>query len=119
MLGLGSTRQIERGSAWPCRAPLEGRTDVTGSSLTPFVVPIVGMICLAALLAIVYYADSHPEWKRAGQEPGHRPVGPASSTAVMSGAGTGQLSGESGRVVGEPGQFSGESGQPAAEPPSA
>ena len=126
MLGLGSTRQIERGSAWPCRAPLEGRTDVTGSSLTPFVVPIVGMVCLAALLAIVYYADSHPEWKRAGQEPGHRPVGPASSTAVMSGAGTGQLSGESGRVVGEsgqfsgePGQFSGESGQPAAEPPSA
>ena len=99
---------------------------MTGSSLTPFVVPIVGMVCLAALLAIVYYADSHPEWKHAGQEPGHRPVGPASSTAVMSGAGTGQLGGEAGQVVGEsgqlggePGQFSGESGQPAAEPPSA
>ena len=98
---------------------------MTESSLTPFVVPIVGMVCLAALLAIVYYADSHPEWKRAGQEPGHRPVGAVSSTAVMSGAGTGQLSGESGQVAGEsgqlagePGQFSGESDQLANSPVS-
>jgi hypothetical protein len=99
---------------------------VTGSSLTPFVVPIVGMVCLAALLAIVYYADSHPEWKHAGQEPGHRPVGPASSTAVISGAGTGRVAGEPGQVAAEsgqaadgPGYLSSESGQPAGEPPSA
>ena len=116
MLGLGSTRQIERGSAWPCRAPLEGRTDVTGSSLTPFVVPIVGMVCLAALLAIVYYADSHPEWKHAGQQPGHGAVGPGHSTAVISGEGTGQLSGEPGQVAGEPGQVTGEPGHLAGEP---
>ena len=92
---------------------------MTGSSLTPFVVPIVGMVCLAALLAIVYYADSHPEWKHAGQEPGHRPVGPARSTAVISGEGTGQLSGEPGQVAGEPGQVTGEPGHVAGEPPSA
>ena len=84
---------------------------MTGSSLAPFIIPIVGMVCLAAFLAIVYYADSHPEWKHAGQEPAHRAVGPARSPAVTSGAGTGRLSGESGQVAGE-------SGQVAGEPPS-
>ena len=101
MLGLGITRHIERGSAWPPGPPLEGRADVTGSSLAPYIIPIVGMVCLAALLAIVYYADSHPEWKHAGQQPGHGPVGPGHSTAVISGAGTGQHTGEPGQVTGE------------------
>lgn len=85
---------------------------MTGSSLTPIVVPIVGIICLAALLAIVYYADSHPEWKHAGQEPGHRAIGPPGSPAVTPGAGAGQLPGEPGHLSGEPGHLGGE-------PPSA
>ena len=118
MLGLGITRHIERGSAWPAGPPLEGRADVTGSSLAPYIIPIVGMVCLAALLAIVYYADSHPEWKHAGQEPGHRAVGQGGSAAVISGAGTGQHAGEPGQVAGEPGQLAGEPGQRAGESPA-
>ena len=70
---------------------------MTGSSLAPYIIPIVAMICLAALLIAVYYADSHPEWKRAGQEPGQRVAGEARPPEVASRA-------ESGAVTGEPPQ---------------
>ena len=33
-----------------------------GSSLAPFVIPIVAMVSLAAWLAIIFYADRHPLW---------------------------------------------------------
>jgi hypothetical protein len=83
MLGIGNTGLSP-----------EGRADMTGSSLTPFIVPIVAMICLAFLLGVVYYADSHPEWKRPGQEPGHTITGQASSSAVTSPTGSGELTDE-------------------------
>jgi hypothetical protein len=72
---------------------------MTGSSLAPFIIPIVAMICLAALLIAVYYADSHPEWKSARQEPGHRVVGEArppeaGPPEVASRAGRDALTGE-------------------------
>ena len=67
---------------------------MTGSSLAPFIVPIVAMICLAFFLGVVYYADSHPEWKRAGQEPGRTPADQASSSAVASHPGSGELTDE-------------------------
>jgi hypothetical protein len=67
---------------------------MTGSSLAPFIIPIVAMICLAVLLIAVYYADSHPEWKSAGQEPGHRVVGEARLPEVATRADSGALSGE-------------------------
>jgi hypothetical protein len=64
---------------------------MTGSSLAPYIIPIVAIICLAVFLGIVYYADSHPEWKRTGQEPGRRITGEASSPAVDSPPGSGEL----------------------------
>jgi hypothetical protein len=76
---------------------------MTGSSLAPFIVPIVAMISLAFLVGIVYYADSHPEWKRSGQEPGHTTAGQASSPAVASPAGSGELTDEPGRPDAVPG----------------
>ena len=33
-----------------------------GSSLAPFVIPIVALVSLAAWLTIVFYADRHPLW---------------------------------------------------------
>ena len=67
---------------------------MTGSSLAPFIIPIVAMICLAALLIAVYYADSHPEWKSARQGPGHRVIGEARPPEVASRAGRDALTGE-------------------------
>jgi len=67
---------------------------MTGSSLAPYIIPIVAAISLAILLAVVYYADSHPEWKRAGQEPGPRIAGQASSPAVVSRTGVSELTDE-------------------------
>ena len=67
---------------------------MTGSSLAPYIIPIVAAICLAFMLGIVYYADSHPEWKRAGQEPGHRIAGQGSSPAAVPRTGSGELTGE-------------------------
>ena len=52
------------------------------------------MICLAFFLGIVYYADSHPEWKRSGQEPGYTTAGQASSPPVASSQGSGELTDE-------------------------
>jgi hypothetical protein len=67
---------------------------MTGSSLAPFIIPIVAAVCLAFMLGVVYYADSHPEWKRPGQEPGHTVADQASSPAVASPAGSGELTDE-------------------------
>jgi hypothetical protein len=67
---------------------------MTGSSLAPYIIPIVAMICLAFFLGIVYYADSHPEWKRSGQEPGYTTAGQASSPPVASSQGSGELTDE-------------------------
>ena len=36
-----------------------------GSGLSLIVVPVVAVICLAAWLIMVFYADSHPQWGRA------------------------------------------------------
>jgi len=36
---------------------------MTGSSLAPIIIPIVAMIALSGWLAMVYYANAHPEWK--------------------------------------------------------
>jgi uncharacterized membrane protein len=36
---------------------------MTGSSIDFIVVPIVAVISLAAWLIMVYYADSHPQWR--------------------------------------------------------
>jgi hypothetical protein len=74
--------------------PLEGRADMSGSTLAAFIIPIVAMISLAALLILVYYADSHPEWKNAGQAPGHGIAGQASSPAAVSHTGSGELTDE-------------------------
>jgi uncharacterized membrane protein len=67
---------------------------MTGSSLALFIIPIVAMICLAALLILVYYADSHPGWKSASQEPEHRIASQASPPAAAPRAGSGELTGE-------------------------
>ena len=67
---------------------------MTGSSLAPFIIPIVAMICLAALLIAVYYADSHPGWKSASQEPEHRIASEARPPAAVPRAGSGELTGE-------------------------
>jgi hypothetical protein len=49
---------------------------MTGSSLAPVIIPIVVSISLAAWLIIVYYADSHPEWKSARPVPGEMHAAP-------------------------------------------
>ena len=36
---------------------------MTGSTLSLIVIPIVAVICLAVMLIMVYYADSHPQWR--------------------------------------------------------
>ena len=47
-----------------------------GSGLSLIVVPVVAVICLAAWLIMVFYADSHPQWGRAA---GRRSSGRAAS----------------------------------------
>jgi hypothetical protein len=74
--------------------PLEGRADMSGSNVAPFVIAIVAMISLAALLILVYYADAHPEWKNAGQAPGPGIAGQAGSPAAVSHTGSGELTDE-------------------------
>jgi|GEM_PF-412478 len=51
---------------------------MTGSSLAVIITPIVAVTCLAAWLIMIFYADSHPEWK-------HRPPQPQpdSRPAIM------------------------------------
>ncbi len=36
---------------------------MTGSSIDFIVIPIVSVISLAAWLIMVFYADSHPQWR--------------------------------------------------------
>jgi len=67
---------------------------MTGSSLAPVIIPIVAAISLSVFLFIVYYADRHPEWKSASQEPGHRIAGQVESPAVAPRTGSGELTGE-------------------------
>lgn len=56
---------------------------MTGSGLAPIVIAVVVSAGLAAWLAMVYYAASHPQWKsRAGRHlavapPDDRPAVPA------------------------------------------
>src|SRR5580658_4847104 len=50
-------------------APAKEPSGMDGSGLSLIVVPIVAVICLAALLIMVFYAESHPQWDRA---PAHR-----------------------------------------------
>lgn len=44
---------------------------MTGSGLAPIVIPIVTVIVLAIWLALVFYADAHPQWK--SQRTAHSP----------------------------------------------
>jgi len=67
---------------------------MSGSTAAPYVIAIVAMISLAFLLIVVYYADSHPEWKRPGQAPEHSIADQASSPAVASHTGGGELTDE-------------------------
>ena len=67
---------------------------MSGSTAAPYVIAIVAMICLAALLTIVYYADSHPEWKRHSQAPERSIAGQASSPAVAPRTDSGELTDE-------------------------
>lgn len=73
-----------------------------GSSLSLIVIPIVVAISLAVWVAMVLYADSHPQWGRHSPVPGHQSSGPAEMTdqrppvarptvpAGMAGTGAGQ-----------------------------
>jgi hypothetical protein len=40
-----------------------------GSSLAPLIIPIVVLASLAAWLIIVYYTDSHPQWRHQQARP--------------------------------------------------
>jgi hypothetical protein len=51
---------------------------MTGSPLIPIVAPMVMLICLGIWIAIVFYADSHPGWKRWRTQAGS---GPADASA--------------------------------------
>ena len=37
---------------------------MTGSLLAHVIVPVVSVLALAAWLAMVFYADAHPHWKK-------------------------------------------------------
>jgi hypothetical protein len=37
---------------------------MTGSLLAHIVIPVVTVLALAAWLAMVFYADAHPRWKK-------------------------------------------------------
>jgi hypothetical protein len=54
---------------------------MTGSLLAHIIIPVVTVLALAAWLAMVFYADAHPHWKKpprsARTGPGRRP--PASA----------------------------------------
>jgi len=70
---------------------------MTGSSLAPVIIPIVVSISLAAWLFIVYYANSHPQWKSARPAPGQvspargrETAGPTGAPAGLPGAGSDQ-----------------------------
>ena len=58
---------------------------MTGSQLVPFIVPPVALICLGAWIAIVFYADSHPGWKRWRNQAGSGPAD-ASAPAITESA---------------------------------
>jgi hypothetical protein len=51
---------------------------MTGSSLVPFIVPVVAALALAAWLAMVFYAEAHPRWKTHSAAQAPRAVGAAS-----------------------------------------
>jgi hypothetical protein len=37
---------------------------MTGSLLAHIIIPVVTVLALAAWLAMVFYADAHPRWKK-------------------------------------------------------
>jgi hypothetical protein len=37
---------------------------MTGSLLAHIMIPVVSVLALAAWLAMVFYADAHPRWKK-------------------------------------------------------
>ncbi len=51
-----------------------------GSSLSLIVIPIVVAISLGVWVAMVLYADSHPQWGRHSLVPGRQSSGPATMT---------------------------------------
>jgi hypothetical protein len=77
---------------------------MTGSPLIPIVAPLVILICLGIWIAIVFYADSHPGWKRwhtqAGSGPGDASAAP--STAAPSIEATGRPAAETTRTATPP-----------------
>jgi hypothetical protein len=55
----------------PTAMLLEGAADMTGSTLAVILIPPVGTICLAAWLALVFYAGrDHPHGPNATRRPG-------------------------------------------------
>ena len=56
---------------------------MTGSSLTPIIVPIVAFIALAVWLGVVFWADAHPWWKAHGPAPGREVTRAESPPAVV------------------------------------
>ena len=51
---------------------------MTGSSLVPFIIPVVAALALAAWLAMVFYAEAHPRWKTHSAAQAPRVAGTAS-----------------------------------------
>jgi hypothetical protein len=49
-----------------------------GSSLAPFIIPVVAALALAAWLAMVFNAGAHPRWKAHGAAQAPRAAGTAS-----------------------------------------
>jgi hypothetical protein len=54
---MGATRRAG-GNVPERKAP-----DMTGTGIDLIVIPIVASLSLAAWLIMVYYADSHPQWR--------------------------------------------------------
>ena len=91
---------------------------MTGSIWVLIVVPIAAMIALAGWLAMVYYAEAHPEWKahRVAAEPGstgttayadsHRQIARRGVTTVV----------KHGEEAAEPGVYPGSGQVPAQKP---
>ena len=56
---------------------MEGKWDVTGSTLNLILISVVVVTVLAVWIVLVFYADTHPAWRRREASARHGTAGQA------------------------------------------
>ena len=87
---------------------------MTGSTLSLIVIPIVAVICLAVMLIMVYYADSHPQWR--ADHPAREPDSTNPAALASPRRPDGELGGDAVRFAGNRPDLHRQSGQTGLRP---